>query len=52
MPEEYEMRMGWMSARELRSPLEKYWGQGAIPGASFKDGYLSGHVGARMGPTQ
>ena len=33
MPKEYEVRVGGMSISELRSQLEKFWGQGGIPGA-------------------
>ena len=33
MPEEYEVRVGEMSISGLRSQLEKFWGQGGIPGA-------------------
>ena len=38
MPEEYKLRVGGMSVTELRSQLEKYWGQGGIPGIA-DDGY-------------
>ena len=39
MPEEYSLRVGGMSLTELRSQLEKYWGQGGIPGATVEDSY-------------
>ena len=31
-PAEYKLRVGGMSVTELRGQLEKYWGQGGIPG--------------------
>ena len=39
LPEEYKLRVGGMSVKELRSQLEKYWGRGGIPGAAVEDGY-------------
>ena len=39
MPTEYKLRVGDMSVSELRSKLEKYWGQGSIPGAADEDSY-------------
>ena len=39
MPEEYNLRVGWMSLTELRSKLEEYWGRGGVPGAAADDGY-------------
>ena len=38
-PEEYKLRVGGMSATELRGQLEKYWGRGGIPGAAAADDY-------------
>ena len=38
-PEEYKLRVGGMSVTELRRQLEKYWGQGGIPGAAVDDDY-------------
>ena len=38
-PEEYKLRVGGMSVTELRRQLEKYWGQGGIPGAAADDDY-------------
>ena len=38
-PEEYRLRVGGMSVTELRRQLEKYWGQGGIPGAAADDDY-------------
>ena len=38
-PEEYKLRVGGMSATELRSQLEKYWGRGGIPGAAADGDY-------------
>ena len=38
-PEEYKLRVGGMSVTELRTQLEKYWGQGGIPGAAADDDY-------------
>ena len=38
-PEEYKLRVGGMSVTELRSQLEKYWGQGGIPGAAADGDY-------------
>ena len=38
-PEEYKLRVGKMSVTELRRQLEKYWGQGGIPGAEADDDY-------------
>ena len=36
IPEEYNLRVGEMSVTELRSKLEKYWGQGSISGATIE----------------
>ena len=38
-PDEYKLRVGGMSFTELRRHLEKYWGQGGIPGAAVADDY-------------
>ena len=38
-PEEYKLRVGKMSVTVLRRQLEKYWGQGGIPGAEADDDY-------------
>ena len=38
-PEEYKLRVGGMSVTDLRRQLEKYWGQGGIPGAAADDDY-------------
>ena len=39
MPEEYNLRVGWMSVTELRSKLEEYWGRGGVPGGAADDAY-------------
>ena len=39
MPEEYNLRVGGMSVKELRSQLEEYWGRGGVPGAAVDDDY-------------
>ena len=44
IPEEYNLRVGEMSVTELRSQLEKYWGQGSISGATVEDGYQNMRV--------
>ena len=38
-PEEYKLRVGGMSATELRQQLGKYWGQGGILGSDVEEGY-------------
>lgn len=39
LPEEYKLRVGGMSATELRQQLGKYWGQGGILGSDVEEGY-------------
>ena len=39
MPEEYKLRVGGMSATELRQQLENYWGQGCLLSVGIEEGY-------------